>query len=323
MQFIDIENDSSENEFKTIYLAGGCFWGIEAYFSKLPGIVQTISGYANGKTKNPKYKDVTTGKTGYAEAVFVQYHPKTISLEDILNHYFEIVDPTSLNKQGNDIGTQYRSGIYYTENHEHSIITSFIKKEQMKYKKPIVTEVKKLEKFYEAEKYHQNYLEKNPSGYCHINMSALDKYQKYKKQSKEELKKNLTDLQYKVTQENETEVQFTSEYEDFFEDGIYVDITTGEPLFSSKDKYDAGCGWPSFTKPIKKTFIKEKEDRTLGIPRIEVKSDIGNSHLGHLFDDGPQDKGGLRYCINGAALKFIPVKDLQKKGYKEFLYLFQ
>lgn len=323
MQFIDLDDAASENDLKKIYLAGGCFWGVEAYFSKIPGVKETISGYANGTIKNPKYEDVSTGTTGFAETVLVKYKPKTISLEEILNHYFSIVDPTSLNRQGPDKGTQYRSGIYYTDEHDHSIITSFIKKEQSKYTEPIVTEVKKLENFFEAEEYHQKYLEKNPSGYCHINLSPLKKYEKYKKQPKEELKKSLTDIQYKVTQKSATETQYSSEYDSLYEDGIYVDITTGEPLFSSKDKYDAGCGWPSFTKPIEKTALKEKEDKTLGMPRTEVKSDIGDSHLGHVFDDGPPEKGGLRYCINGAALRFVPVSDMQKEGYGDFLYLFK
>jgi len=313
-------NDSKPIATKQIYLAGGCFWGIEAYFSKLPGVIKTISGYANGKTKNPGYEEVSSGATGFAETVLVEYDPKTISLKDLLNHYLDIVDPTTLNKQGNDIGTQYRSGIYYTNEADGLIIKKAVKDEEKRYKLPLVTEVKKLENFYEAEEYHQKYLDKNPHGYCHIDLS---KVKKYKKPKTEDLKKKLTDIQYKVTQENATEKPFSSLYDKATEEGIYVDITSGEPLFSSKDKYDAGCGWPSFTKPIKKKMLKEKTDASLGLTRTEVRSTFGDSHLGHVFDDGPSKDGGKRFCINGAALRFVSVKNMQKEGYGEYLYLFK
>lgn len=303
---------------KNIYLAGGCFWGVEAYFSKIPGVINTKVGYANGKTKNPSYEEVCSGETGFAETVKIEYNPNIISLKDILNHFFDIVDLRTLNRQGFDVGSQYRSGIYYTDTKDLEIIKNAIEIESKKYKEPIVTEIAELENFYDAENYHQKYLDKNPGGYCHINLSKI---KKYKKPSDEELKKNLSDIQYKVTQKSHTEKPFSSSYEQNFEDGIYVDITTGEPLFSSKDKYDAGCGWPSFTKPIKQKMVKEKTDNSLGMERIEVKSSFGNSHLGHVFNDGPQ--GGPRYCINGAALKFISLKDMEKNGYKEYLYLFK
>lgn len=314
MQRAELQNTS------TIYLAGGCFWGVEAYFSKLPGVIKTEVGYANGKTQNPTYEEVSTGDTGFVETVSVEYNNKEISLSQILSHYFDVVDVTTLNRQAHDSGTQYRSGIYYVNDSDKKIIEDTIQEEQKKYKKPIVTEVKKLENFYLAEEYHQKYLEKHPGGYCHIDLS---KVKKYKKPSQEVLKQNLSDIQYKVTQESATERPFSSEYDKNFDEGIYIDIVTGEPLFSSTDKYNAGCGWPSFTKPIDKKSIREKEDKSLGTTRTEVKSKIGDSHLGHVFSDGPKDKGGQRYCINGAALKFIPKKDLQKKGYGEYLYLFK
>lgn len=304
----------------TIYLAGGCFWGVEAYFSKLSGVIKTEVGYANGKTENPTYEEVSTGDTGFVETVLVEYDSKEISLSDILSHYFDVVDVTTLNRQAHDAGTQYRSGIYYTNGKDKEIIENVVKQEQKKYKKTIVTEVEKLKNFYLAEEYHQKYLDKNPGGYCHIDLSKVEKY---KKPNIDELKQKLSDIQYKVTQEGATEKPFSSEYDKNFDEGIYVDIVTGEPLFSSKDKYDAGCGWPSFSKPIDKKSIKEKEDDSLGMKRTEVKSKIGDSHLGHVFNDGPKDKGGQRYCINGAALKFIPKKDLQKEGYGEYLYLFK
>lgn len=310
-----------------IYLAGGCFWGVEAYFSKLPGIIKTEVGYANGKTKNPTYEEVLIGDTDFAETVFIKYNPKEISLNDILSHYFDIVDLTTLNRQAYDVGTQYRSGIYYIKDQDREIIEKAVEQEQKKYKEPIVTEIKKLENFYPAEEYHQKYLEKNPNGYCHIDLSKMKKYvkkyEKYKKPSENELKQKLSDIQYNVTQKGATERPFSNEYDKKFDKGIYVDIVTGEPLFSSTDKYDAGCGWPSFSKPIDKSVLKEKEDKSLGMIRTEVRSAVGNSHLGHVFNDGPKDKGGHRYCINGAALKFIPKKEMQKEGYGEYLYLFK
>lgn len=310
----------SQQNTNTIYLAGGCFWGVEAYFSKLPGIIHTEVGYANGKTKNPTYEDVSTGDTDFVETVLVKYDSSKISLNNILSHYFDIVDLTTLNRQAHDSGTQYRSGIYYVNDHDKEIIVNAIAQEQKKHKKPIVTEVKKLENFYLAEEYHQKFLDKNPGGYCHIDLSKVEKY---KKPTEEDLKKKLSEIQYNVTQKGATERPFSSEYDKNFKEGIYVDIASGEPLFSSTDKYDAGCGWPSFSKPIDKIAVKEKEDKSLLMTRTEVRSASGDSHLGHVFNDGPPDKGGHRYCINGAALKFIPKKDLQKEGYSEYSYLFK
>lgn len=321
--FMVMPKDHEIKTTDTIYLAGGCFWGVEAYFSSLQGVVKTVAGYANGKSTNPTYEQVSKGDTNFVETVMVEYNPKEISLLDILSHYFEIVDLTTLNRQAHDIGTQYRSGIYYVNEHDKEIIKEEIKKEQKKYKKPIVTEVQKLQNFYEAEEYHQKYLDKNPGGYCHINLSKIKNGEKYKKPSKVVLRQKLSDIQYRVTQENATERPFSSEYDKKKDEGIYVDVVTGEPLFSSKDKYDAGCGWPSFTKPIDKTMVKEKLDESMFMDRTEVRSSIADSHLGHVFEDGPKDKGGHRYCINGAALKFIPKKDLEKEGYGEFLHLFK
>lgn len=312
--------DTNSDRIKKIYLAGGCFWGVEAFFSKLPGIIYTSAGYANGKTQNPTYEEVCTGKTGFAETVLIEYDNNIISLSDLLKHYFDIIDPTTLNRQAHDIGSQYRTGIYYIDEDDRDIIEDEIKKESKKYDKPIVTEVKKLENFYEAEEYHQKYLDKNPHGYCHINLSQVLNYQK---PSAEEIKKKLNAIQYKVTQENATEQPFSSVYDKNREEGIYVDIVTGEPLFSSKDKYDAGCGWPSFTKPLRDNAIKEKPDISHNLVRTEVRSIYGDSHLGHVFNDGPYEKGGRRYCINGAALKFVALEDMEKEGYGEYLYLFK
>lgn len=307
---------------RQIYLAGGCFWGVEAYFSKIPGVISTKTGYANGKFENPTYEQVSTGKTGFAETVMVEYDFGRISLQEILHHFFSIIDPTTLNYQGNDIGEQYRSGVYYVDDSDKAVIENMVSKESEKYDVPIVVEVNKLENFYPAEEYHQKYLEKNPSGYCHIDLSRIEKYTRYKKPSHTELKKNLTDIQYKVTQEGETELPFSSELDRHFEEGIYVDVVTGEPLFSSKDKFECECGWPSFVKPILDGVVKERTDNSHGMIRMEVRSSIGDSHLGHVFEDGPIEKTGLRYCINGAALRFIHKNELEKEGYEDLLYMF-
>ena len=322
------EYDKSKT--KEIYLAGGCFWGLEAYMQKLNGVADAVSGYANGKTENPKYGDLKA--SGHAETVKVVYKPDIISLKDLLAHYLRVVDPTSVNKQGNDIGSQYRSGIYYIDKSDKSVIEKVLEKEKSKYDKPIVVEVEPLKHFYEAEEYHQDYLEKNPGGYCHIDLSLADKplspdkepvidKSKYPKPSDKYLKKTLTDIQYKVTMQNDTEHAFSNEYWDNFEKGIYVDVTTKEPLFSSADKFESGCGWPSFSKPIAKDVVRYLEDSSYNMIRTEVRSRSGDVHLGHVFDDGPKSLGGKRYCINSASIEFIPYKDMDKRGYGYLKYL--
>lgn len=314
-----MENFCNEEGLKKIYLAGGCFWGVEEYFSHLEGIISTIVGYANGNTENPSYEQVCCGDTGFAEAVEIIYNPQILNTQELLEHYFSIINPISINHQGNDRGIQYRTGIYYTDNCDKDIINSFIKEKQKNYNEKIAVEYMPIKNFYKAEDYHQQYLKKNPQGYCHIDLSEI---KKYKKPNNELLRQKLTDLQYNVTQNGMTETPFSSEYEKNFEDGIYVDITTGEPLFSSKDKFDAGCGWPSFTKPIKEASIKYRNDNSFNMNRIEVRSNLGNSHLGHVFDNEPT-KTKKRYCINGASLKFIPKNKLKEEGYFEYLSLFE
>lgn len=309
-----------------IYLAGGCFWGMEKYFESINGVNSVEVGYANGATANPSYLDVING-SDHAEVVKVTYDPEIAPLSFLLDMYFDVIDPTSLNHQGNDFGRQYRTGIYYVNDADLPIIQSSIAKLQSEYNDPILIEVKRLENYYTAEQYHQNYLDKNPSGYCHIGPDAFErarhaKGQDIKQKNDEQLLQQLTPLQYQVTQNNATEPAFDNEYYNNNEDGIYVDIVTKEPLFSSRDKYDSGCGWPSFTKPIDTTKVIQKPDLSYGMSRTEVRSKSGNSHLGHLFDDGPSEHGSQRYCINSASLKFIPKKDLIKEGYGDYLYLF-
>ncbi|ATA92928.1 peptide methionine sulfoxide reductase [Capnocytophaga canimorsus] len=317
---------------KEIYFAGGCFWGTEHFFKQVRGVVATEVGYANGKTTNPSYEEVYTDKTGHTETVKVVYDPSQISLEMLLDLFFKTIDPTSLNKQGNDIGTRYRTGIYFTEADDEKIIKKALTALASKYKKPIVVENQSLKNFYGAEEYHQNYLDKNPDGYCHIspklfemarNANPLPKKQPttYTKPDKSDLKKRLTPLQYEVTQNSATERPFQNEYWNEFREGIYVDITTGEPLFISTDKFESGCGWPSFSKPIDKKLISEHLDKSHGMVRMEVRSKVGNAHLGHVFTDGPIEQGGLRYCINSASLRFVPKENMQKEGYGAYLKL--
>ncbi|QNM15331.1 peptide-methionine (R)-S-oxide reductase MsrB [Fusobacterium hominis] len=302
-----------------IYFAGGCFWGVEGYFKKIQGVISTEVGYANGNFDNPSYEDLVYRNSGHAETVYIRYDKDRITLSKLIKYYFRIIDPTSLNKQGNDRGIQYRTGIYYTDLEDKDIILKEIENEQKKYKEKIVVEVMQLKRFDKAEDYHQDYLDKNPGGYCHINLNLakapLIDDNDYKKLSQEELKNKLSWEQYHVTQENGTEFAFENEYYDNHKKGIYVDITSGEPLFISTDKFDSGCGWPSFAKPIAPEVVSYKKDNSYGMDRIEVRSRVGNAHLGHVFNDGPRNLGGLRYCINSASLRFIPLEKMEEEGY--------
>lgn len=315
------KEDYAGADLKKIYFAGGCFWGVEEYMQRIYGVADAVSGYANGNSPNPSYEIVSTGNSGYAETVEVTYDPSKVSLEELLTHFLKIIDPTSLNKQGNDRGSQYRTGIYYLDQEDKEIITKALASEEDKYKEKIVVENMPLTNFTMAEDYHQDYLRKNPNGYCHIDLSTADEViidpSKYPKPSDEILRKKLTDAQYKVTQENDTESAFSNEYWDNTEKGIYVDVATGEPLFSSTDKFDSGCGWPSFSKPISKDVVTYKEDSSYNMTRTEVRSRTGDSHLGHVFEDGPKELGGggLRYCINSASIRFVPLEDMEKEGY--------
>lgn len=368
-------------DLHTIYLAGGCFWGLEAYLKRLPGVRTTIVGYANGSTENPTYRDVCTWGTGHAETVAVTYDRRIIPTDLLLDGFFEAIDPTSVNRQGNDRGVQYRSGIFWQDEEDLPVIEAAVQRQQTRFTLPVATEVEPLDGFYPAEAYHQDYLAKNPNGYCHVNPRAADAFaarrglaegraciphdglcdsahkrahagqadaqkarqhdeasadtesetaaeavdsaepaglRTYAAPDDEELRRTLTDEQYRIVRENATERPFSSPYDHLFEPGIYVDVTSGAPLFASADKFDSGCGWPAFSRPIDPDALTERLDHSFGTLRTEVRSRAGDAHLGHVFTDGPAEAGGLRYCINGAALRFVPLERMDAEGYGHF-----
>ncbi|OPL09235.1 MAG: peptide methionine sulfoxide reductase [delta proteobacterium ML8_F1] len=326
MKSPEVVPQTPESSLKTIYLAGGCFWGVEEYMDRVYGVVDSESGYANGKWENPSYEDLIYKNSGHAETVKITYDAAIVDLEVLLAHYFKIIDPTTLNRQGNDIGVQYRTGVYYESEADREIIEDFIRLEEAAYEDPILVEVVPLDGYYPAEDYHQDYLKKNPGGYCHIDLSksveVVIPMSKYPRPQDEVIKEKLSELSYNVTQLDATERAFTSGLYTNEARGIYVDIVTGEPLFTSFDKFESGSGWPSFVKPIAPEVLVEKSDTKLGYLRVEVRSRSGDSHLGHVFEDGPKDRGGLRYCINGAALEFVPLEEMVSRGYGYLMALF-
>ena len=300
-----------------IYLAGGCFWGLEEYFSRISGVLQTSVGYANGQVETTNYQLIK--ETDHAETVQVIYDEKVVSLREILLYYFRVIDPLSVNQQGNDRGRQYRTGIYYLEEADLPTVNTVVREQELLIGRKIAVEVEKLRHYILAEDYHQDYLKKNPGGYCHIDVRDAEKplidAANYEKPSQAVLRENLSEESYRVTQEAATEAPFSNAYDQTFEEGIYVDITTGEPLFFAKDKFASGCGWPSFSRPISKELIHYYKDLSHGMERIEVRSRSGNAHLGHVFTDGPRELGGLRYCINSASLRFIAKDEMEEAGY--------
>lgn len=313
---------------KIIYLAGGCFWGTAHLFSLVPGVSESEAGYANSIVPNPTYKEVCTGATHAAETVKVVYDPDKVALSSLIRLYFKSIDPLSVNKQGGDVGTQYRTGIYYADEADVPVIEAELATLARRHKQPLAIEFGPIQNFYPAEDYHQDYLYKNPDGYCHVNPTLFKEARTIGVSSKadsinsrEELRRRLTPLQWEVTQNGATERPFTNEYDHEFRPGIYVDITDGEPLFVSSEKYDSGCGWPAFSRPIDNSLISEHLDTSYGRIRTEVRSSKSGAHLGHVFPDGPEERGGLRYCINSASLRFIPVEDMEKEGYGNLIPL--
>ena len=309
---------------KKIYLAGGCFWGTQHLLSLLDGVVDTVVGYANSRIPDPSYEMVCTGHTGAAETVEVSYDDRVIGLSELLYIYFRSIDPLSVNRQGNDAGTQYRTGIYYTDDSDLPVIDAVVATVQRRHPgQPLAVEVAPLENFYPAEFYHQQYLDKNPGGYCHIEPELIEevKSRRTRRNDKEELRARLTPLQWEVTQNGATERPYVNEYDHEFRPGIYVDVTDGTPLFVSTRKYDSGCGWPAFSRPIDSSLLTEHVDTSYGRVRTEVRSSSSGAHLGHVFPDGPVEDGGMRYCINSASLRFIPADRMAAEGYASYRHL--
>jgi len=321
---------------KEAIFAGGCFWCLEPPFEALRGVKTVVSGYTGGDVENPTYNQVIQGGTGHYEAVKVTYDTAVISYEELLEVFWRNIDPTDRYGQFFDRGRQYQTAVFYSSGLERRLAERSRRalESSGQFDEPIATEILPAETFYEAEEYHQDFYRKQPERYYAYAegsgrksfLAALwedEEWRMYEKPTDRELKDRLSDLQYEVTQRDGTERAFTGAYWDNHDEGIYVDVVSGEPLFSSTDKFESGTGWPSFTRPIDSHFVVNNADRSWFMIRTEVRSKYADSHLGHVFDDGPAEEGGLRYCINSASLRFVPKESLEAEGYEEYLSLFE
>ncbi|MGB4942781.1 MAG: peptide-methionine (R)-S-oxide reductase MsrB [Candidatus Moraniibacteriota bacterium] len=339
-------------QYERAYFAGGCFWCTESDLQKAEGVIEVVSGYAGGTVVNPTYSDVTSEKSGHREAVEIYYDGKRTTYENLVHYYLMHIDPTDDGGQFYDRGESYQAVIFYGSEEERLVAEQALREldEAKIFDKPVAVRVLPYKNFYTAEEYHQNYAEENTIKYCAYRESSgrdtfLKKYfgmktweelvgkrvvmgqndtqnadfSKFMKPNDAELRSRLTDIQYEVTQEEGTEKPFQNAYDSNHAAGIYVDILSGEPLYSSADKFDSGTGWPSFVKPIDTRSIVEKPDTGFFSTRTEIRSRYGDNHLGHVFTDGPAERGGLRYCMNSAALRFIPKEEMEQAGYGQYL----
>jgi peptide methionine sulfoxide reductase msrA/msrB len=310
-----------------IYLAGGRFWDLQRFLDAIDGVTETACGYANSKVENPTSEQVRSGESQARETVRTSFDPARVSLQTILYAFFSVIDPTVANRQGPDVGSRYQTGIYFTDGESEQVVLRIADTEEARYG-VLKTELKPLENFYEADASEQHYLDAHPDEERRISDYSIERVRNlvvdpspYHRPDEETIWKSLTPVGYDVTQQHGTEPPGTNDLWNTFPDGLYVDVVTGEPLFSSNDKFESTCGWPSFTKPIDENVIRRRIDTYGGIERLEVSSRVGNSHLGHVFDDDAESPNGVRYCINGAALRFIPYEKMEEEGYGAYLDL--
>jgi peptide methionine sulfoxide reductase msrA/msrB len=341
-----IDNSRVEAGEEVGYFAGGCFWCTESDFEKENGVTEAVSGYMGGDLEGPSYDQVSSGESGHLEIVKVLYNPNLVTYRELVLNLLSHTDPTDSGGSFYDRGHQYTSAIYYSTDAEKEIAEGVIQEleDAGVFDSPIVTSVEPAGAFWIAETYHQDYYEKNPVRYNYYRKGSgrddfIDSvwgdgefdyffdednfWENFMEPTDEELRESLTSLQYDVTQNEGTERPFNNEYWDNHEDGIYVDIVSGEPLFSSTEKFDSGTGWPSFLKPIDYSFVTEKADYKLLLPRTEIRSKYADSHLGHIILDGPISNDKIRYCMNSASMRFVPVEQMEDEGYGDFLHLFE